>query len=197
MGPLSAEVKKRAQRQRILLDKSGEAAKPQELKEEDIQASENETAANVLTVEKLLPNEAINIFKFVINPNDFAESVENIFYLSFLIRDGKASFSWSEGENSEPVVCKQKVWESVKLAEWFLHRGNKSARRSRLQRRLEETAIGLGIRSSNMEGTFSSVACRDDLLTDLQRAIEVFEITESMIPPRKKPVLRIGGKWYS
>jgi hypothetical protein len=45
----------------------------------------------------------INIFKFVVNPNDFAQSVENIFYLSFLIRDGKVAF---ETENGEPVICK-------------------------------------------------------------------------------------------
>lgn len=45
----------------------------------------------------------INIFKFVINPKDFAQSVENIFYLSFLIRDGKVAF---ETEDGEPVICR-------------------------------------------------------------------------------------------
>lgn len=44
-----------------------------------------------------------NIFKFVINPNDFAQSVENIFYLSFLIRDGKVAFEMQDGE---PMICK-------------------------------------------------------------------------------------------
>lgn len=46
--------------------------------------------------------QAINIFRFVINPNDFAQSVENIFYLSFLIRDGKVAFETDAGE---PVIC--------------------------------------------------------------------------------------------
>lgn len=46
----------------------------------------------------------INIFRFVVNPNDFAQSVENIFYLSFLIRDGKVAFETNE--DGEPVVCK-------------------------------------------------------------------------------------------
>ena len=45
----------------------------------------------------------INIFKFVINPKDFAQSVENIFYLSFLIRDGQVAF---ETEDGEPVICR-------------------------------------------------------------------------------------------
>lgn len=88
------------------LDKSGEVAKPQELKEDDIHTSENETAANILAVERILGEYGqVNIFRFVVNPHDFAESVENIFYLSFLIRDGKCSFNWSEGENPEPIIC--------------------------------------------------------------------------------------------
>ena len=45
----------------------------------------------------------VNLFKFVVNPNDFAQSVENIFYLSFLIRDAKVAF---ETEDGEPVLCK-------------------------------------------------------------------------------------------
>jgi hypothetical protein len=45
----------------------------------------------------------VNLFRFVINPNDFAQSVENIFYLSFLIRDGKVAL---EFRDSEPFICK-------------------------------------------------------------------------------------------
>jgi hypothetical protein len=47
--------------------------------------------------------EKINLFKLVINPESFAQSVENIFYLSFLIRDAKVSFEISK--LGEPVVC--------------------------------------------------------------------------------------------
>ena len=52
----------------------------------------------------------VNLFKFVVNPNDFAQSVENIFYLSFLIRDAKVAF---ETENGEPVICKYSYKEPV------------------------------------------------------------------------------------
>jgi hypothetical protein len=45
----------------------------------------------------------INLFKLVINPQSFAQSVENIFYLSFLIRDAQAAFQINE--EGEPLVC--------------------------------------------------------------------------------------------
>lgn len=51
----------------------------------------------------------VNLFKFIINPQDFGQSVENLFYLSFLIRDGKCAF-FADEDTGEPVIC-----ESVSL----------------------------------------------------------------------------------
>lgn len=48
-------------------------------------------------------NGPVNLFRFVINPNDFAQSVENLFYLSFLIRDGECALEIED--DGEPVVC--------------------------------------------------------------------------------------------
>lgn len=55
-------------------------------------------------LEKILEaqNGAINLFRFIINPDDFAQSVENLFYLSFSIRDGKCALQIQDGE---PVIC--------------------------------------------------------------------------------------------
>ncbi|TFK44821.1 Nse4 C-terminal-domain-containing protein [Crucibulum laeve] len=108
LGPLSIEQKKRTTANRAKLEKNkNEERKPQELKEEDISRSENETTKNVLKLEEILEQEGkTNIFQFVVNPNDFAQSVENIFYLSFLIRDGKVAFEVDKGE---PMIyiCEQ------------------------------------------------------------------------------------------
>lgn len=99
--------------------------KPQEITEDDITRSENETTKNVAAVSTYSPckfflsysyscqsqlemileqqEHPINLFKFIINPNDFGQSVENMFYLSFLIRDGKCALETNK--HGEPVIC--------------------------------------------------------------------------------------------
>ncbi|KAG7449483.1 uncharacterized protein BT62DRAFT_887077, partial [Guyanagaster necrorhizus] len=91
LRPLSIEVKKRLVR-RARLEKNKDLRRPQE----DIIGSDNETAKDVI-----LRIGRINLFHLVINPEDFALSVENIFHLSFLIREGKAGL---EFENGEPMM---------------------------------------------------------------------------------------------
>lgn len=46
--------------------------------------------------------ESINLFRFIINPDDFAQSVENLFHLSFLIRDGICSLETTD--EGEPMI---------------------------------------------------------------------------------------------
>ncbi|KAI8995232.1 Nse4 C-terminal-domain-containing protein [Trametes punicea] len=114
LGPLSIEAKKRAAAKRAKLEKNKEdMKKPQEITEDDITRSENETTKNVATLERLLENTgSVNLFKFIVNPNDFGQSVENLFYLSFLIRDGKCALEIQEG-TGEPIImlCEQPTQE--------------------------------------------------------------------------------------
>ncbi|KZT67578.1 hypothetical protein DAEQUDRAFT_694011 [Daedalea quercina L-15889] len=104
LGPLSIEQKKRAVAKRATLQKDErEKKKPQEITESDITRSENETTKNVATLERILQQQVgkTNLFRLIINPNDFGQSVENLFYLSFLIRDGKCAL---EFEHGQPVI---------------------------------------------------------------------------------------------
>ncbi|KAI1788588.1 Nse4 C-terminal-domain-containing protein [Ganoderma leucocontextum] len=164
LGPLSIEQKKRAQAKRAKLEKNKEdLKKPQEITEEDITRSENETTKNVATIEQLLSkiDGNVNIFKFVINPHDFGQSVENLFYLSFLIRDGKCAF-FTDEETGEPVIllCEQPTQEDYK------------------------------------DGLLKHQLVLEFDMNTWKRAIEVFNITEPMIPQRPKSEMRIGQKWY-
>ncbi|KAJ7613750.1 Nse4 C-terminal-domain-containing protein [Mycena polygramma] len=104
LGPLSMEQKQRAPRRHARLEKNkNDERRPQEIREEDIARSENETTKNVAMVAAVLDQvETINLFKLVINPESFAQSVENIFYLSFLIRDAKVAFEINQ--IGEPVI---------------------------------------------------------------------------------------------
>lgn len=64
----------------------------------------NETNANVVQIYKILTSNApMHFFKFIINPESYAQTVENLFYLSFLIRDDKVRIFVDE-RDSEPYL---------------------------------------------------------------------------------------------
>ncbi|KAJ1718753.1 hypothetical protein LPJ53_006333 [Coemansia erecta] len=104
-GPLLAEKKPRrvaAQRRARQPRNTAEAARVENVDEADVRRAENQTTRLVQKVHKLLLRHGpINLFRFVTNPRSFAQSVENIFYVSFLIRDGKAHIDVASGQ---PVI---------------------------------------------------------------------------------------------
>lgn len=110
VGPLAVEAKERKTGKRARLDigdDDEEAARPDTLDETEIQRSENETTRLVKEIASLLETRGgetgVNLFDFTINPRSFSNSVENLFYVSFLIRDGMASIE-DEGDNP-PTLC--------------------------------------------------------------------------------------------
>lgn len=61
------------------------------------------------TILKEWPEKDLNLFKFFINPNSYSQSVENAFFLSFLINDGLAGIEFEDeagNPNDYPRVCK-------------------------------------------------------------------------------------------
>ncbi|KAJ3228224.1 nuclear protein [Clydaea vesicula] len=107
LGPLAVEKKKKEIKKIVRHAKvTEEVSKPQELNEKDIEKEENETSSNVrllLRVLQELEVEEINFFKFIINPHSFSQTVENLFYLSFLIKDNRIKIV-VDGETAEPKI---------------------------------------------------------------------------------------------
>jgi hypothetical protein len=158
LGPLSVQKrvrttqrKARSQRQPL-----GPATRPQEIKEGDIQQSENSNLSNLVKgirselqghlergvtgVESELsqidedmvddetqnaafrrfrvaqaPTEeaAVSLLDFAINPHDFGQTVENLFYISFLVREGNAKIV--KDEDGLPLLSKlvEKSWGPI------------------------------------------------------------------------------------
>lgn len=73
------------------------------MKEGDIQRQENGTSVLVRSVSLLLKQHSpISLFEFVINPRSFGQTIENIFYLSFSVRDARAKITLDR--NGLPIV---------------------------------------------------------------------------------------------
>lgn len=77
------------------------------MEREDIEIDEQETSRLVRYVASVLEEaggaEGMNLLEFIINPHDFGQSVENFFYLSFLVKENRACI---ELNGHEPTVCK-------------------------------------------------------------------------------------------
>lgn len=105
MGSFKSEPpvpKQRIERQKKASRGKAERAMPAQLKEME----ESHQEATEKEVERILrilqthfendPNTPISFFDFVIDPNSFAHTVENMFHVSFLIRDGLAKIKLDE-----------------------------------------------------------------------------------------------------
>ena len=67
--------------------------------------SEDEIAG-IFDKRNLCTDGGVPLFRFVINPRSFGQTVENLFYISFLIRDGTCGIGQAEGQ---PTLRKSSV----------------------------------------------------------------------------------------
>ncbi|XP_062352316.1 non-structural maintenance of chromosomes element 4 homolog A isoform X1 [Cinclus cinclus] len=107
MGSFKSEPpvpKQRIERQKKASRGKAERAMPAQLKkmEESHQEATEKEVERVLGILQTHfendPNTPISFFDFVIDPNSFARTVENVFHVSFLIRDGLANIKMDEDE---------------------------------------------------------------------------------------------------
>ncbi|MBW0499555.1 hypothetical protein O181_039270 [Austropuccinia psidii MF-1] len=111
-GPLEIQHKKRRTSQRSRLEKNdADRKEPELIQNNEIERSQAEMSRLIAGVALILSEKGgqsgMNLFQFFINPNSFAQSVENLFCLSFLIRDGKAAIDTHDDQEVElqvPVV---------------------------------------------------------------------------------------------
>lgn len=106
LGPLASEVKKRGGVRAGPLDRSGKASAPQQLGADDITPTTQETSTLVQGIARRLVDvggeTGINLFRFIVNPHSFSNTVENMFYVSFLIREGTAAIE--DNDDGEPIL---------------------------------------------------------------------------------------------
>ncbi|KAI8988376.1 Nse4 C-terminal-domain-containing protein [Mycotypha africana] len=132
LGPLAVEHKqnKRGKVNRLVKNKE-DLVTPARLEEGDIQKQENETSNNVNNIYRILAEIGpINYFKFVTNPESFSQTVENIFYVSFLTRNSVVNIDTTSGQpilsvknapniqSVEDIVEKKQVIMGISIEDW-------------------------------------------------------------------------------
>ncbi|KAK9325627.1 Nse4 C-terminal-domain-containing protein [Lipomyces orientalis] len=77
---------------------TADLVRPEVIQESSLIRQENNTATSVIMVKAVMEllNRPVNAFELILNPESFSQSVENMFYLSFLVRDGKVSLDEDE-----------------------------------------------------------------------------------------------------
>jgi len=82
---------------------NGQAAALSEMTED---ISDEDTRA-LLARHNIADDEGVPFFRFVVNPKSFGQTVENLFYVSFLIRDGTVGFG--NDSNMMPTLRKSTI----------------------------------------------------------------------------------------
>jgi hypothetical protein len=117
LGPLSVQKKVRVQKARKqgLSRKKGEkSSQPTDVDVKDIKTSENNTLKLVRQVHHILkaymeendlPEDALPLFEAVINPESFGQTIENIFFVSFLAKEGWITV-YEDDDTELPMIGK-------------------------------------------------------------------------------------------
>lgn len=124
----------------------------------------------------------VSLFDFVVNPRSFGQTVENLFYVSFLIKEG--SFGVQNDSDGLPTVCKY-FYIPALFAGHYLHITVVTQPSTLEQQRKNNTSKHQAVLSLDYS-TWESL-------------IKAFDIREPMIPHRQEEVAMQIGKhgWYN
>jgi len=97
--------KKKKARKKVVREKLAEKVVPQQVKDTQANA-EGETSRRVeLMQDKLKQVNEMNVFPFFVDPNSYSKTVENLFHLSFLIKEGRAGLELTSGVPTVKVAA--------------------------------------------------------------------------------------------
>ncbi|KAJ3363664.1 nuclear protein [Allomyces javanicus] len=132
LGPMDVKVKERhvaVRQQREVVEKRIlEAREISEHLRETATTDSSQTPQFVKQVyqvlsEALRDRESVPLFEFVVNPLSFAQTIENLFYVSFLVKDRRVAVEVDEqtGELGIYVVAKEEVMssEDAQRVQWI------------------------------------------------------------------------------
>ncbi|KAM0752727.1 hypothetical protein T439DRAFT_323341 [Meredithblackwellia eburnea MCA 4105] len=168
-GPLSIQVKVKKARQVRATQKidERERVRGEALEADDVQKDNQETSKMVSDINKILMDvEPIPYLAFIMNPDSFAQTVENMFYFSFLIKEGRAEIKVDTDPSSrhyQDAVC-----------------------RSYDIQQAPDNQADVGKKQLVFELT-------EELWKD---SIKAYDITESVIPTREQQQHKAGSKWH-
>ncbi|KAK4485375.1 hypothetical protein RD792_008014 [Penstemon davidsonii] len=95
VGPMNTELKQRKNAVLRKRSRPTENARPEEL--DDIAEAKTDTDKNMATMFRILTRiRKVKLENLILNRNSFAQTVENLFALSFLIKDGRAEITVDE-----------------------------------------------------------------------------------------------------
>lgn len=96
LGPMNTEPKQRKAVVRKKREKPAESARPEELDDPEAEEKTDTDKNMAVMFDILRKNKKVRLENLVLNKKSFAQTVENIFALSFLVKDGRAEISVNE-----------------------------------------------------------------------------------------------------
>eukprot|EP01090_Pellita_catalonica_P000989 TRINITY_DN10719_c0_g1_i1.p1 TRINITY_DN10719_c0_g1~~TRINITY_DN10719_c0_g1_i1.p1 ORF type:complete len:278 (+),score=60.69 TRINITY_DN10719_c0_g1_i1:182-1015(+) len=103
-GSLDIQPRETRERKRFAKEKLAKKIVPEEVKDTQSRA-EMETSRRVEVMKaRLNQSQKLPFFKFIIDPDSYSRTVENLFHLSFLVKDGQAAVAAEKQDDSEDTV---------------------------------------------------------------------------------------------